>query len=67
MTDSLSVADHAFASRVSVSLSPKKAAGGIDLHVNADKIKYTCFNQNQTRDISTQTGGSLNPILTLTY
>ena len=31
----------------------KKAPGGIDLYVNADKTEYVCFNQNQRRDIST--------------
>ena len=37
----------------------EKAADSIGLHVNADKTEYMCFNQNQTRDIYTQTGGSL--------
>ena len=37
----------------------EQAAGGIVLHVNADKTEYMCFNQNQTRDISTLQGGSL--------
>ena len=38
--------------------SLEKAAGGTGVHINADKIEYSCFNQNQTKDISTLTGGS---------
>ena len=38
--------------------SLEKAAGGICLHVNADKTEYMCFNQNQRVDISTLKGGS---------
>ena len=37
----------------------EKAAGGIGLYDNADKTEYMWFNQNQTRDISTQTGSFL--------
>ena len=47
--------------------SLEKAAGGIGLHVNADKTKYMCFNQNQTSDISTLTAGSLKLVDKLTY
>ena len=32
--------------------SLEKAAGGIGLHVNADKTEFMCFNQNQTSDPS---------------
>ena len=39
--------------------SLEKAAGGIGLHVNADKTEYMCFNQNQKGGISTLKGGSL--------
>ena len=35
--------------------SLKQAAGGIDLDVNADKMEYICFNQDD--DISTQNDG----------
>ena len=38
--------------------SLETTAGGIGLHVNADKTEYMCFNQNQTRHISTLIGGS---------
>ena len=34
--------------------SLEEAAGGIDLHVNADKIEFMCFNQRG--DFSTLTG-----------
>ena len=37
--------------------SLKRAAGGIGLHINADKTEYICFNQRG--DISTLNGGSL--------
>ena len=39
------------------SLEP--AAGGIGIHVNADKTEFMSFNQNQIRDISTRTGSPL--------
>ena len=42
--------------------SLEKAAGGIDLYINADKMEYMCFNQNQKEDISTLKGGSLKLI-----
>ena len=44
--------------------SLEKAAG---LRVNADKTKYMCFNQNQIRDITTLTGGSLKLVDKFTY
>ena len=37
--------------------SLERAAAGIDLHVNADKMEYMCFNQRG--DISTLKGGPL--------
>ena len=37
--------------------SLEQAAGGIGLHINADKIEYMCFNQRG--DISTLKGGPL--------
>ena len=45
----------------------EKAADGIDLHVNVNKTEYMCFNQNQTRDISTLTGGFLKIVDKFTY
>ena len=36
--------------------SLEQPAGGIGLHVNADKMEYMCFNQ---KDIFTLNGGSL--------
>ena len=45
----------------------KKAAGGVGHHVNADKREYMSFNRNQTRDISTKTGGSLKLVDKFTY
>ena len=41
------------------------AAGGIGLHVNADKTEYTCFNQRG--DISTLKGGPLKLVDKFTY
>ena len=40
-------------------------AGGIGLHVNADKTEYTCF--NQSGDISTLKGGLLKLVDKFTY
>ena len=40
-------------------------AGGIGLHVNADKTEYMCF--NQTGDISTLNGSSLKLVDEFTY
>ena len=45
--------------------SLKRAAAGIDLHVNADKSEYICFNQRG--DISTQNGSSLKLVDKFTY
>ena len=45
--------------------SLERAAGGIDLHVNADKMEYMCFNQRG--DISTQKGGPLKLVDKFTY
>ena len=47
--------------------SLEKAAGGIGLHVNADKTEYMCFNQNQRGDISTLKDGSLKLMDKFTY
>ena len=41
------------------------AAGGIDLHVNADKTEYICFNQRGK--ISTLKGGPLKLVDKFTY
>ena len=40
--------------------SLEQAAAGIDLHINADKTEYMCF--NQTGDISTRNGCSLKQV-----
>ena len=45
--------------------SLEQAAGGIGLHMSADKIEYMCFNQKG--DISTQNGGSLKLVNKFTY
>ena len=43
----------------------EQAAGGIGLHVNADKTEYMCFNQKG--DISTLNSGSLKLLDKFTY
>ena len=45
--------------------SPEQAAGGIGLHMNADKMEYMCFNQEG--DIFTLNGGSLKWADKFTY
>ena len=45
--------------------SLEQAAGGIGLHVNADKTEYMCFNQRD--DISTLNGGPLKLVDKFTY
>ena len=45
--------------------SLERAAAGIDLHVNAHKTEYMCF--NQTGDISTVGGSSLKLVDKFTY
>ena len=45
----------------------EKAAGGIGIHVNADKTEYMCFNQNRKGEISTLKGGSLELVDKFTY
>ena len=45
--------------------SVERAAAGIDLHVNAHKTEYMCF--NQTGDISKQNGSSLKLVDKFTY
>ena len=45
--------------------SLEQTAGGIGLHVNADKTEYMCFYQKC--DISTPDGGSLKPVDKSTY
>ena len=44
---------------------PERAAGGIGLHVNADKTEYMCFNQRG--DISKLKGGRLKQVDKFTY
>ena len=45
--------------------SLERATTGIDLHVNAHKTEYICF--NQTGDISTLNGSALKLVNKLTY
>ena len=45
--------------------SLEQAAGGISLHVNADKTEYMCFNQKG--DISTLNSGSLKLVNKFMY
>ena len=45
--------------------SLEQAAGGIGLHVNADKTEYMCFNQRG--DISTLKGRPLKQVDKFTY
>ena len=45
--------------------SLERAAAGIDLHVNAHKTEYMCY--NQTGDISSQDGTSLKLVDKFTY
>ena len=45
--------------------SLERAAGGIDLYVNADKTEYMCFNQGG--DIFTLKGGPLKLVDKFTY
>ena len=45
--------------------SLERAAGGIDLHVNADKLEYMRFNQRS--NISTPKGDPLKLVVKFTY
>ena len=51
--------------RITSANSLERAAGGICLHVNADKTEYMCFNQRD--DISKQKGGPLKLVDKFTY
>ena len=53
------------AMKVSLLLCLERTAGGISLHVNADKIECMCFNQKG--DISTVNGRSLKLVDKFTY
>ena len=55
--------DIALLAKYSVELhSLEKTAGAIGLRVNAEKIEYMCFNQNQRGDISIQKGDTRGQI-----
>ena len=56
---------HAWAESLLQSL--ELATGSIDLHVNADKTEYSCFNKNLKKDISRQNGGPLKQVDKFTY
>ena len=45
--------------------SLEQGAGGINLHVNTDKLEYMCFNQK--RNISTLNADSLKLVDKFTY
>ena len=47
--------------------SLEKAVGGIGFRINADKMEYICFNQNQKGVISTLKDGSLKLVDQFTY
>ena len=50
---------------ISLSHSLEQAAGGINLHMNADKMKYICLNQKG--GISTVNDGFLKIVDKFTY
>ena len=47
--------------------SLEKAVASLGHHVNANKMEYMCFNQNQKGDISTLKGGSLKLVEKFIY
>ena len=47
--------------------SLQKAAGGMVLHIKANKTEYMCFNQYPTKDISTLSINSLKLVIKSTY
>ena len=59
-TDDIALLAHTSTQAKSLLHSLEQAAGGIGLHVNADKMEYMCFNQKG--DISTLNSVSLKPV-----
>ena len=57
-TDDIALLANSPAKAESLLHSLERAAGGIGLHVNADKTEYMCFNQRG--DISTLKGGQVH-------
>ena len=64
-TDDIALLANTPAQAESLLQSLKEASGGTDVHANADKAKYMCFNQRG--DISTLNGGSLKLVDKFTY
>ena len=65
--DNIALLANTHAQAKSLLHSQEKAASGIGLHVNADKMEYMCFNQNLKIKISTLKGGSLKLVDKFTY
>ena len=63
-TDDITLIVNTPAQSESLLLSLEQAAGGIGVHVNADKTEYMCFNQ---RDFSTLKSGPLKLVDKFTY
>ena len=63
--DDIALLENTPAQAKSLLHSLKCAAGGIGLHVNADKTEFMCF--NQSGDIITLKGGPLNLVDNFTY
>ena len=64
-TDDIALLENTPIKNESLLHSLDQAAGGIGLHVNADKTQYMCFNKKG--DISTLNGGSLKLVDKFTY
>ena len=64
-TDDIALLANSLALAESLLHSLKQAAGGVGLHVNADKTEYMCFYQRS--DISTLKGGPLKLVNKFTY
>ena len=65
--DDIALLENTPAQAESLFHSLEKAAGSIDLHVNANKTEFMCFNQNKKGDISTLKSGSLKLVDKFTY
>ena len=64
-SDDIALVANTSAQVESLLYSLEQTAGGIGLHVNADKTEYVCFNQRP--DIFTLNGGSLKLADKFTY
>ena len=63
--DDIAILANALAQAETLLHSLERASASIDLHVNAHKTEYMCF--NQTGDISTLNGSSLKLVDKFTY